>query len=117
MALIEEMRAVVRSLWEWMGFEASASTAANVVPVVVLGVALNVIALSVIGGVRPAKAMVAKEKVECLARVEMKAMQTGVVYVLRQVQGSRRTFCSATLWAAHRIADLRGVSGPRCERG
>jgi hypothetical protein len=50
MTLIEEMRQVVLELWQAMGMSRSARTAAAVVPALVVGVVLNVAALSVMGG-------------------------------------------------------------------
>jgi hypothetical protein len=90
MGLIEDMRLAIRSLWRSMGFEATADTAASVVPVVLLGIALNVMALRVVDSVRPIKG---KQHVARFVRGEMKVVQTAVVGALRQIEESRRTLC------------------------
>jgi hypothetical protein len=50
MTLIEEMRQIVLELWQAMGMRRSARTAAAVVPALVVGVVLNVVALNIAGG-------------------------------------------------------------------
>lgn len=93
--LVEDMKLAIRELWQSIGFEASAGTAAAVVPAVILGVALNVMALTVVDSVRPLKA---KEHVACLARVELHAVKTLVVSTLLQLESNGKSSCRRVEW-------------------
>ncbi len=50
MTLIEELRLAVLELWQTLGLERSSRTAAAVVPALVVGIVLNVIALNIACG-------------------------------------------------------------------
>jgi hypothetical protein len=97
--LIEEMRVAVHGLWQAIGLGASANTAATVIPVLVLGVALNVIALHIVDRVHPLKE---KAQVVDIARAELKFVQTMTSSVLRQIGGRERGRSSVKGWATDR---------------
>jgi len=100
--LIEEMRLAVREMWQSIGFGASANTAATVVPALVLGVALNLIALHVVDRVHPIKG---KTEVVGLARTELKLVRSVTASMLRQIGGRDLGRCSAERWASSRLAE------------
>jgi hypothetical protein len=93
--LVEDMKEAIRGLWRSMGFEASAGTAAAVVPAVVLGIVLNAIALNAVDSVRPIKV---KKQIVCLALVELQSVQTLVFSTLRQIEDSGRSSCRRVEW-------------------
>ena len=101
--LIEEMRIAVRGIWQSIGFGASANTAATVVPVLVLGVALNLIALHVVDRVHPIKG---KTEALCAARTELELVQTVAASVLRQIGEHERGQCSVKQWASSWLAEM-----------
>jgi hypothetical protein len=112
--LIEEMRIAVRGIWQSIGFDASANTAATVVPVLVLGVALNLIALHVVDRVHPIKG---KSEIVCVARAELALAQTVTASVFRQIGGHERGQCSVKQWASSWLAEMvhcRTATGLDC---
>jgi hypothetical protein len=106
--LIEEMRIAVQGLLQAIGLGASANTAATVVPVLVLGVALNLIALHVVDRVHPLKE---KTQVVDMARAELKFVQTMTASVLREIGGRERGRSSVKGWASSRLAHCGSATG------
>jgi uncharacterized membrane protein YgcG len=100
--LMEELRQAVREILQSMGLDGSANTAATVVPVLMLGIALNVIALGVVDRVHPIKG---KTQVVGVVRAEATLVRSVTVCVLRQIEGRRSGLCSVKRWASSRLAE------------
>jgi hypothetical protein len=94
--LMEELRLAVREILQSIGLGGSANAAAAVLPVLMLGIALNVIALSVVDRLHPIRAV----------RAEARLVQSVTVCVLRQIEGRERGLCSAKRWASSRLAEM-----------
>lgn len=91
--LLEDLRAELRQVCQAVGLS---GTAASVVPLVLLGVALNAAALTVIGGVRPVRASACnRPALGSAARTELKVVRAVVVSTLKTVGDGRRRSCSA----------------------
>jgi hypothetical protein len=91
--LLEDLRVELRQMCQAVGLS---GTAASVVPLVVLGIALNVMALSVVGGVRPAHAAACdRPALRSAARTELKVVRAVVVSTLKTVSDGRKRWCSA----------------------
>jgi uncharacterized membrane protein YtjA (UPF0391 family) len=106
--LMEELKLSVREIWQSMGFGGSANTAASVVPVLMLGIVLNLIALNVVDRVHPMKD---KTWLVCVARTELRRAQSVTVCVLRQIEGRQRGRCPAKRWTSARLAEMNGRIG------
>ena len=90
--LLEDLRAELRQMCRAVGLS---GTAATVVPLVVLGVALNVVALSVIGGVRPIHASACqKPALRSVALTELKVARAVLVSTLKTIGDGRRRWFS-----------------------
>jgi hypothetical protein len=109
--LMEELRLAVREILQSIGFVGSANTVATVMPVLMLGIALNVIALSVVDRVHPIKG---KTQVVGVVRAEARLVQNMTVCVLRQIEGRQSGLCSMKRWASSRLAAMkcRIATGP-----
>jgi hypothetical protein len=103
MTLMEELRLAVREILQSIGLGGSANTAAAVVPVLMLGIALNVIAFSVVDRVHPMKG---KTQVVGAVRAEARLVQGLTVCVLRQIEGHEGGLCSMKRWASSRLAEM-----------
>ncbi len=91
--LLEDLRAELRQMCRAIGLS---GTAATVVPLVLLGIALNVMALSVVGGVRPVHASACKKPaLRCVALTELKVARAVLVSTLKTIGDGRRRWCSA----------------------
>jgi hypothetical protein len=92
MALIEEMRLFLRQMCGAIGMS---GTAANVVPVVVLGIALNVAALGLVASVRSEKRPVCQTiTLRTAAQTEWKIVRT-VVSTMKTIGRGQRRLCAA----------------------
>jgi len=100
--LMEELRLAVQEILQSIGLGGSAGTAATVVPVLMLGIALNVIALGIVDRVHPIKE---KARVVGAARAEFMHVQSLTVCVLRQIEGRKKGLCSAKVWTSCRLAE------------
>jgi hypothetical protein len=90
--LLEDLRVELRQMCRAIGLS---GTAATVVPLVVLGIALNVVALSVIGGVRPVQASTCKKPaLRCVALTELKVARAVLVSTLKTIGDGHRRWCS-----------------------
>jgi hypothetical protein len=119
--LMEELRLAVREIWQSMGLGGSANTAASVVPALMLGLALNLIALNVVDRVHPMKG---KTRLVSAARAEARMVQSVTVCVLRQIEGRQRGTCPAKRWTSARLAEMNSRIGAglrskavRCRNG
>jgi hypothetical protein len=101
--LMEELRLTVREIWQSIGLSGSANTAATVVPALMLGIVLNVIALSLVDRVHPIKG---KTQVVGAVRAEARLVQTVTVCVLRRIEGRQSGLCSMKRWASNRLSGI-----------
>ena len=106
--LMEELQLAVQEILQSIGFSGSANTGASVVPLLILGIALNLIALSVVDRVHPMKG---KTRLVCVARAEARMVQSVTVCVLGQIEGRQRGTCPAKRWASARLAEINGRIG------
>ena len=92
MALMEEMRLFLRQMCGAIGMS---GTAANVVPVVVLGIALNVAALGLVASVRSERRPVCQRvTLRTAAQTEWKIVRT-VVSTMKTIGRGQRKLCAA----------------------
>jgi hypothetical protein len=100
--LMEELRLAVQEILQSIGLGGSANTVATVVPVLMLGIVLNVIALSLVDRVHPLKG---KMQVAGVVRAEARYVQSMTVCLLRQIEGRHGGTCSAGKWTLSRLAE------------
>ena len=91
--LLEDLRVELRQMCRAIGLS---GTAATVIPLVVLGIALNVVALSAVGSVRMGHHTVCrKPALRSAAQTELKVVRTLLVSTLRTFGDGQRRWCSA----------------------
>src|SRR5277367_3806649 len=115
MTLIEDMRLFLQQMCGAIGMS---GTAMNVVPVVVLGVALNVAALSLVKSVQPeGQPTCQKITLQAGAQTELKVMRTVVTSTLKTISKGQRRWCVARSWVSslqREVADyVTGTTGHR----
>jgi hypothetical protein len=92
MTLFEDLRVELRQMCRAIGLS---GTAATVIPLVVMGIALNVVALSVIGGGRPVHASACKKPaLRSVAMTELKVARAVLVSTLKTIGDGHRRWCS-----------------------
>ncbi len=92
MTTLEDLRAELRQMCRAIGLS---GTAASVVPLVVLGVALNVVALSAVGSVRMEhRTNCQRPALRSAAQAEFKVVRT-LVTTLKRFGDGQRKWCSA----------------------
>jgi hypothetical protein len=90
--LLEDLRVELRQMCRAIGLS---GTAATVVPLVVLGIALNVVALSVVGGIQPVHASACKKPaLRSVALTELKVARAVLVSTLKTIGDGHRRWCS-----------------------
>ncbi|MBB5318838.1 hypothetical protein [Tunturibacter empetritectus] len=95
MALIEDMRLFLRQMCEAIGMS---GTTANVVPVVLLGIALNVVALGLVASVRTERQPACQRTtLRAAAQTEWKVVRT-VVSTVKAIGLAQRRVCAASEW-------------------
>lgn len=94
MTLIEELRLAVLELWQTLGLERSSRTAAAVVPALVVGIVLNVIALNIACGLH-LRITGAKDGGIGVTRADVNAVKA---VLASTVDKSRRGLCLAQQW-------------------
>jgi hypothetical protein len=95
MALMEDMRLFLRQMCGAVGMS---GTAANVVPVVLLGIALNVAALGLVASVRTARQPACQRTtLQAAAQTEWKVVRT-VVSTVKAIGQAQRRLCAASDW-------------------
>jgi hypothetical protein len=109
--LMEEMRLALQELLQSIGLGEAGSTAATVVPLLMLGIVLNVVALSVVDRVHPIKA---KARVAHVVRAEARLVQGATVCVLRQIEGREGGLCPVKRWASTRSTEWTKCRLARC---
>jgi hypothetical protein len=87
--LITDIKLAWRQVWTSLG------TAMTVVPVLVLGVALNIVVLSAVQGLRTERHPRCRRQVTSVARSEIRAIRTVVTLALKKIGDSRGRWCSA----------------------
>jgi hypothetical protein len=119
--LFEDLRLALRQICAAMGLS---GTAATVVPLVVIGVALNAVALSATGGTRLHKHSGHQAAaLRCAARTELKVVRGVVSSTLKKMSVSQRRLCVAQQWMQdlkNEVADYRvevGISLAAPENG
>jgi hypothetical protein len=106
MTLIEDMRLFLQQMCGAIGMS---GTAMNVVPVVVLGVALNVTALSLVESVRPeGQPTCQKATLPAAAQTELKVMRTVVTSTLKTISRGQRGWCVARSWVSSFQREVAG---------
>jgi hypothetical protein len=96
MTLIEEMRLSLRQICGAIGMS---RTATNVVPVVVLGIVFNVVALSLVANLRSEKHPVRQEAtLSDAAQTELKVMRSVVVSTMKTIGMGQQGLCIAREW-------------------
>jgi hypothetical protein len=105
--LMEELRLLVLQVWQSLGFERSSKTAAAVVPALIVGIVLNVVALGVMNGVRRnGRESCQKVGISHVAQSEVKIVQTVVIATLKGIDEGQRHFCRARQWMLDRHAQV-----------
>jgi|GEM_PF-3925654 len=108
---MEELRQMVLELWQSLGFEGSSRTAAAVIPAVVVGIVLNVIALGVVNGVhKHGRASCEKASLGHVAQSEVKAVQAVVIAALKGIDEGQRQLYRARQWMQERHAQATAYS-------
>jgi hypothetical protein len=104
MTLFEDLRLALRQICQAIGMS---GTAATVVPVVVLGVALNIAALSATKYMRNERhPRHGHTALRCAAQTEMKVVRTVLVSTLKKVGNSQRRWCLARQWVRDRQTEI-----------
>jgi hypothetical protein len=106
MILIEEMRTAVLELWLSLGFERSSRSAAAVVPALVLGITLNVVALHVARRVHPgAHLNCAKTGLRTAVQDGMGKVRATAASTMKKICDGQRELCMVGQWVVDRGAD------------
>ena len=104
MTLLEDFRLALRQICQALGMS---GTAATVVPLVVLGVALNIAALSAVEYVRnerhPGHGHTA---LRCAATTEMKVVRTVLTSTLKKFGADQRRWCLTQQWMKDRQTEI-----------
>jgi hypothetical protein len=104
MTLFEDFRLALRQICQAIGMS---GTAVTVVPLVVLGVVLNIAALSATEYMRnerhPGHGHTA---LRCAAQTELKVMRTVAVSTLKKIGNSQRRWCLAQQWMRDRQTEI-----------
>lgn len=91
--LLEDLRLALREICRAIGLSGNALT---VIPLVVLGVALNLITLTVIDNVRSERHSDRRyTTLQSAGRTELKVMRTVVISTLKKIGDSERRWCPA----------------------
>lgn len=106
MTLLEDLRLALRQICSAFGLS---GTALTVIPLVVLGVALNMAALSTVAHMRHERHSNHKQTaLQSAARTELKVMRTMLASTLRKISGSQRKQCVGQQWVMDRRAKDKG---------
>jgi hypothetical protein len=113
--LIEDMRLFLQQMCGAFGMS---GTAMNVVPLVVLGVALNVAALTLVESAGTERRPTCqKTTLQDAAQTELKVMRTVVASTLKTIGKGQRGWCGARSWVSnlqHEVANsIMGAVGLR----
>ncbi|MGD0443825.1 MAG: hypothetical protein ABSA39_07810 [Edaphobacter sp.] len=104
--LFEDLKVALQQICRALGMR---GTAAAVVPLVVLGVALNVVALSTMEHVRNQRHPGDRHTaLRSAARTELKVVRTVLVSTLKKMDDGRRRWCLAGQWMMNQRNKVRG---------
>ena len=105
MTMFEDLSLALRQICRAMGLS---GTAATVVPVVVLGVALNAVALSATGYLRSGRhaRRHGHTALQSAVRTEMKVVRTVVHSTLKRIGDGQRRWCRTQQWIMDRQRDF-----------
>ena len=107
MTLFEDLRQALRQICGAMGMSGIAAT---VVPLVVLGVALNIAALNAVESMRNERHPdCGHAALRSATRTELKVMRAVVVSTLKKIGDGQRRWCSAQGWMSDRQTGSTGV--------
>jgi hypothetical protein len=110
MMLFEDWRLALRQICAAIGLS---GTAATVVPLVVLGVALNIAALNAMEYMRNEKypcKVHNRTELRSAARTELKVMRTVLVSTLKKIGGGQRGWCVTQRWVMDRGTEATGYN-------
>jgi hypothetical protein len=100
MMLFEDLRLALRQICSAFGLS---GTALTVIPLLVLGVALNIAALSTVAHMRHERHSNHKQTaLRSAARTELKVMRTMLASTLKKISGSQRKQCVEQQWVMDR---------------
>jgi hypothetical protein len=106
MTQFEDLRLALRQICRAIGLS---GTAATVVPLVVLGVALNIAALNAMEYIRnerhPCKVH-KRTELQSAAQTEVKVMRTVLVSTLKKIGDRQRRWCVAQQWVMDRKTEI-----------
>ncbi len=105
MTQLEDLRLALRQICRALGLS---GTAATVVPLVVLGIALNIVALNVVQGMRHKHAVNGTAVLRGAARTELRVMKTVLISTLKKIGDGQRRWCVAEQWVADRQMEVAG---------
>jgi hypothetical protein len=107
--LLEDLRLALREICGSIGLSRTATT---VVPLIVLGLALNVAALSVTESMHHVKHPAARRRAQTAwrsaARTEMKVMKCVVISTLKKMGTNQKRLCRAQQWMVARRTQMTG---------
>jgi hypothetical protein len=104
--LFEDLRLALREICRSLGLS---GTAATVVPLLVLGVSLNVAALSVTESMRSARCPGHRQNhaaLQSAVRTEIKVMKAVLNSTLKKMSGSQLRWCVARQWIVDRRTEV-----------
>ena len=106
MTLFEDLRQALREICGAMGMT---GVAATVVPLIVLGVGLNIAALNAVESMRnKSHPDCAHAALRSATRTELKVMRAVVVSTLKKIGDGQRRWCSAQGWLSDRQTGSAG---------
>jgi hypothetical protein len=106
MTLFEDLRQALREICRAMGMS---GVAATVVPLVVLGVGLNIAALNAVESMRNERHPgCGHAALRSATRTELKVMRAVVVSTLKKIGDGQRRWCSAQGWMSDRQTGSTG---------
>jgi hypothetical protein len=104
MTLFEDLRLALRQICQAIGMS---GTAATVVPLVVLGVALNIAALSATKYMRNERhPHHSHTALRCAAQTEMKVVRTVLTSTLKKIGNGQRRWCLTRQWMKDRQTEI-----------
>jgi hypothetical protein len=106
MTMLEDVRLALRQICRALGLPGDVATT---VSLIVLGVALNVVALRAVeyAGIGSHRGH-ERTGLQCAARTELKVMRTVVASTLKKIGGSGRRWCVARQWLVDQRAKGTG---------
>jgi hypothetical protein len=105
MTMLDDLRMALRQICGALGLS---GTAATVVPLVVLGVALNVAALSAMEYMRSERhPRHGQTALQSAARTELRVVRTVLTSTLKKISAGKRRWCLAQQWVMDRKTEVK----------